>query len=47
METQFDVLKMKGDSFVHPEVQGSAWENPIGYRPGEKKGPGELADFQG
>ena len=41
------MLRMKGDSFIHPEVQGSVWEDPMGYSLGEKKDPGELVDFQG
>ncbi|PKU36104.1 hypothetical protein llap_13592 [Limosa lapponica baueri] len=28
-------------------VQGYAWKNPMGYNPGEKRGPGQLVDFQG
>lgn len=44
---QFDVFKMRGDSPMHPQVQGSVWENHMGYGPGEKMGPGELAHFQG
>lgn len=47
METQFDVFKMEGDPFIHLQVQGSAQENPIGCSLGEKKGSGELANFQG
>lgn len=46
METQSDVFGMEGDSFTHPEVQRSAWENPMGYSFGENEGPEELADFQ-
>lgn len=26
---------------------GSAWKNPMGNGPGNKKGPGDLVDFQG
>lgn len=46
MGTQLDVFEMEGDSFIHPQVQRSAWENPMGYNFGENKGPGELADLQ-
>lgn len=27
--------------------QRSAWKNPMGYGPGEKRGPEELVDYQG
>lgn len=46
VEKQSDVFGMEGDSFTHPEVQRSAWENPMGYSFGENEGPEELADFQ-
>ena len=28
-------------------LQGSAWKNPMGHHPGEKRGPGVMAEFQG
>lgn len=46
VEAQLDVFKMEGDSFIHLQVQRSAWENPMGYSFEENKGPEELADFQ-
>lgn len=45
--TSITLLKRK---HMYDNTQGrtqSAWKNPMGYGPGEKKGPRELLDFQG